>query len=299
MPSDFILLAYGRNFPYLYEVQLPLSLFTIGAYLEEHGFTVEYYDERVEPRSRFDTLLARGPLAVGLSVMGGFQIESSLALTRRARKLSPRSRVVWGGAFPSVMPETVLDESGADFLVLGEGEETMLELAGALASGTADFSSIRGLGWRDAGHSVINGRRPPPDLERLPFPFHGKVLPLLRRHLKERAGKPVGYETSRGCPFSCGFCYSQALHGRVMAKSPAKVRRELAALRGLGVSNLEIYDDILMGGDQAKVLVLAEQLGAGPFSWDANLRVDMLSGGLLRRLEASGCNALYFGLYSP
>ena len=299
MAGDFVLLAYARTTPYPYEPQTPLSLFGLGAYLEAQGVSVAYYDERVEPWSRFDGLLARKPLAVGFSVMGGYQIVSAQRLSRRARATAPKSKIVWGGIFPSCLPREVMDEADVDCIALGEAEEILLELCGAFASQRADLSGIRGLVWRDRGRIVINPGRQPPQLEPLPLAYHSPALPLLRRYLERPAlREAVGYETTRGCPSRCGFCYSPAFHGPVRVKSLAKIRRELGLLRELGVSSLDIYDDVLMGGSTADIVALCEILKGLSFTWSANLRVDMVSADFLNLLEDSGCRWLYFGLES-
>ena len=299
MAGDFVLLAYARTTPYPYEPQTPLSLFGLGAYLEAHGVLVAYYDERVEPWSHFNELLAQKPLAVGFSVMGGYQIIAARRLSRRARAASPESKIVWGGVLPSCLPREVMNEIDVDCIALGEAEETMRELCRGFASRRADLSGIRGLVWRDRGSIVINPKRPPPQLEQLPFAYHSPTLPLLRRYLEKPATREaVGYETSRGCPSRCGFCYSPVFHGPVRGKSLAKISRELGRLRELGVSSLDIYDDVLMGGVAADIAALCDLLKALSFTWTANLRVDLASADILNRLEDSGCRWLYFGLES-
>ena len=108
----------------------------------------------------------------------------------------------------------------------------------------------------------------------------------------------VGYEGSRGCPFLCTFCYSPGFHNNTRIKSPAKVAAELLALRELGVERIDIYDDTLMGGSKPGILALAAGLREAQLRWMGNLRINMLSPGLLAALEGSGCEWLYYGIES-
>ncbi|OGS14141.1 MAG: hypothetical protein A2234_10640 [Elusimicrobia bacterium RIFOXYA2_FULL_58_8] len=295
--KNFVLLCHSRLDSYPYGAALPMALFALGAFLESKGIEVEYFDEETDSGDRFKKLLAKGPLWAGFSVRGGRQIASALALSRRARKLAPECRIVWGGIFPSALPGQVLSETCVDCVAIGEGEETLAELAGAAQAGTPDLSRIYGIAYRQDGRCVITPPRPSPDISLLPFPYQGKALPRLRRYLLDSGGKAaVGYETSRGCPFTCDFCYSRAFHGPIRMKPLATLAGEAALLRALGVSLLDIYDDTFRGGDPAEIAAYAELLREASLQWLANFRVEAVSAELIGKLHDSGCRELYFGL---
>lgn len=299
MPAlEFVLLCYARNTPYSYDAHTPLSILALGTYLEENGVAIEYFDERIDPAGRFDELLERRPLAVGFSVIGGYQIAASARLSRRVRRRAPGTPVVWGGIAPTTLARETAREDFVDYVVLGEGEETLLELARALRRGDGP-GPIRGLAFRRGGAVVLNPARPAPDLEALPFPYQGKARELLRRYLKRRSVREaVGYEASRGCPFLCRFCYSPNFHSDTRVKSAGKIADELGRLRALGVSDLDVYDDTLLGGRRRDIEAFASLLEREGMAWIGNLRINMLSPELLARLEASGCKWLYFGIES-
>ncbi|MFH2202703.1 MAG: radical SAM protein [Elusimicrobiota bacterium] len=287
---SFVLLCYSRNTPYSYDAHTPVSIFALGTYLERNGVEVEYFDERLDGQDRFDELAARRPLLAGFSVIGGYQIASARRLSRRLRELSGGTRIVWGGICPTTLTDTVLKEDYVDYAVRGEGEATLLELFRRLSAGQ-DCAGLAGLGG--------GAERLPLDIDSLPFVYQGKAALELKRHLKRRSiREAVGYEASRGCPFRCEFCYSPNFHGAARVKSTAKVAAELAALKELGVDELDIYDDTLFGGRSDKFADYLKLLKGGGFSWIGNFRINMLDRELLARLEDSGCKWVYFGIES-
>lgn len=300
MSGGFVLLCYPRNAPYSYDAHTPLSVLALGTYLETRGVEVEYFDERIDPPSRFDELLQRGPRLAGFSVIGGHQIVAAARLSRRARRLAPGVPLVWGGILPTTLPEETAREPFVDYAVRGEGEETLFELWRALERGPRAAREVAGLAFKDDdGRVARTPARPPPDLEGLPFVYQGKALGMLRRYLARRSVREAtGYEASRGCPFLCTFCYSPGFHSDARVKSPAKVAGELARLKALGVTDLDVYDDTLFGARRGAFDAYLDAFDGAGLRWIGNLRINMLDERLLARLERSGCKWLYFGVES-
>ncbi len=102
-----------------------------------------------------------------------------------------------GGPHPSAVPEEALEHF--DYVVIGEGEETLLELIDAIAEGE-DPEKVKGIAFKRDGKTVFTGQRPPVDLDKYP-PFKGLLAPL---------------EISRGCPWGCAYCQTPRLFGRQM-----------------------------------------------------------------------------------
>jgi radical SAM superfamily enzyme YgiQ (UPF0313 family) len=134
----------------------------------------------------------------------------------------------------------------------------------------------------------------------LPFPYSGKALELLPAYLEKRKIRErVGYEMTRGCPFSCRFCYTSILNnGHSSTKSVEKISHELAMLNRLGISEIDIHDNVLLGGNKDKIestIKLLEQL---KMKWCANLRIEMVSEDFLSKIKNAGCDWVYYGLES-
>jgi anaerobic magnesium-protoporphyrin IX monomethyl ester cyclase len=107
---------------------------------------------------------------LGVSCMPGPQMVAAMEACREVRRLRPRVRIVWGGYFPSLYPDTALNAKYVDYVVRGQGEDTLLELIDALR-GKRSFDSILGLCYKDAfGFHRTNPERP--IRARMSFPGH-------------------------------------------------------------------------------------------------------------------------------
>jgi anaerobic magnesium-protoporphyrin IX monomethyl ester cyclase len=183
----------------------------------------------------------RGPDVVGLSVMT-FQRRTALRLVERVKRLRPQARVVVGGYDPSLATEAWTAAPGVDFVVRGEGEETLSELLRALESG-GPLAGIAGLSYREAGGFRHNPPRPPRPLE-------DDTLRLPRRSARVLTGftllgKPIDVvETSRGCTFDCSFCSIVAMRGRNFHRRGFdRVLADLRDARDHGARAVFIVDD--------------------------------------------------------
>jgi len=161
------------------------------------------------------------PLFVGVSLMS-VEYRRAARLTRVLKARFPSLPVLWGGIHPTISPETCLDV--ADYVCVGEGEQSILDFAEALSSG-GDPRRVRNVCCRRAGEVKRNDLYPPiEDLDALPpyehLPRHGHILagkavvPLdvkrFRKHARY-AGTTYSVITSRGCPFSCTYCCNNAV----------------------------------------------------------------------------------------
>jgi radical SAM superfamily enzyme YgiQ (UPF0313 family) len=186
-----------------------------------------------------DRALERNPLFFGVSFMTGIQINNALEMCQRA---GGRCRIVAGGVHPSLLPEQTVSHALIDMVVIGEGERTILEVAQALESG-APLSSVKGIAFKEQGAARVTGAREHVNLDALPpMPYH-LVPNVLQYPFIEKYGLII--ETSRGCPFSCTYCYNAAYCGRKWrGKSPEKVLAELVHYgRQYGVRHFHIIDD--------------------------------------------------------
>src|SRR5258708_2810343 len=146
--------------------------------------------------------------AVGVTVMGGPQLRSAIALSKAIREKAPAIPIVWGGAFPTVCPDAALNAAYVDYVVRAQGEETLVELLQALAErGNHALESIAGLSWRLGGANMHNKDR------RFSAASLNQMLPyekldnprqyLTKTYLGRRT---IGYQAALGCRFRCTFC---------------------------------------------------------------------------------------------
>lgn len=300
--NNFVLLTYPNASPFPYHAWTPLAILSLGAYLEQHGIEVEYFDERIHKKERFKELVAGNPIMIGLSTMTCFQIKNTLRLAKLVRKINPGIPLVWGGTHPSMMAEQTLESELVDFVVKGEGEQTLLELVRAVQEGKKDFSSIRGLGWKGNGKNILNEDRDFLNIEDLPFPYDGKGKEILLEYIRRSSDtlENIGYESSRGCPHKCGFCYNVFFHKNVCrVKSLEKIRTELLKLKELGVNKLTFYDDTFMAGKKDLMLNILDLLQELDFRWIANVRINTFDDHLIKKFKDAGCVYIFFGVESP
>jgi anaerobic magnesium-protoporphyrin IX monomethyl ester cyclase len=165
-----------------------------------------------------------------------------------ARRL-PGTPLVCGGEHATAMPELSLAQAPAlTACVLGEGEETLVELTEALAAGRS-AATVPGVVARDGGGTTRTPARPRlRGLERVPAP-RWDLVPL-ERYLAGGfsfgvdRGRTIPVLASRGCPYRCTFCSSPQMWGtRYEARRPADVVDEIAGyVARYRVQNVDFYD---------------------------------------------------------
>jgi radical SAM superfamily enzyme YgiQ (UPF0313 family) len=253
-------------------------------------------------RAALAEALREPPVCIGVTSITGNQLFSALEATRRARELSA-APIVWGGVHATLFPEQALAEPAIDFVVRREGEATFAELVRCLADG-GDPAAVRGLSWRRDGAVVHNPERPIVELDEEPeIPYH--VFPGKPVFLTE--GQPTLYfETARGCPSRCAYCYNAVVHhSHWRAQSAETVLARVDWIRANlpEVQRLSIVDDNYVH-DLDRVRRIADGLiGRGaPFAYQiqgAHVRTTCgLSDADLRLLRRSGCVRVDMGVES-
>ncbi|HWR41582.1 B12-binding domain-containing radical SAM protein [Sporomusa sp.] len=135
-----------------------------------------------------------------------WNIEASLELAALIKKVQPHAVVILGGPEVSYQPECILtDHAAVDYIVQGEGEQTLKTLLAALLAGQT-AKNIPGLAYRSNGAIVTSQPQVVAKLDDIPFPYIDDEMTLLK-------DKILYYESSRGCPFSCQYCLSSATAG--------------------------------------------------------------------------------------
>jgi len=173
---------------------------------KEYNITI--LDTRLQPdwKNVIIDLNKKGIHAVGLSCMTGYQIQSALEVAGYVRSINPSIPLIWGGVHPSLVPEQTLRNALVDFVVIGLGEETFLELLNNLDK-PESYPSIKGIGFKKNGSISINPERGFFDLNKYPIPNY--KLTNIDDYIIEGQ---IPIFTSRGCPHRCTFCYNLAFN---------------------------------------------------------------------------------------
>ncbi len=266
-------------------VRLPrLGLPILGAILKRRGYDVTIFCEDLAPIDWDEA--AEADIAFVSTITCTAPRAYEIARFFRERNIP----VVMGGPHPTFLPEDSLQH--CDYVVRGEGEETVVELLDALNNGVKPYG-VAGVSFCDNGEIVHNPPRPlVQDLDSLPFPdlslIRGKenisVTPIL---------------TSRGCPYDCTFCSVTQMFGHKFRRR--SVENVMDELRLLKPRSVFFYDDIF-NADSERMMALLESMlreGITP-DWSAQCHTHLIlkQRDLLPLMHRSGCFALYLGFES-
>lgn len=195
-------------------------------------------------------------------------------------------------------------DHGADFVIIGEGEITLLELVTHIKNGQNDIGSIQGLAFRtDIGTIRTARRQVLKELDELPLPAWDLVhIESYRKiWLKSSGYFSLNMTTTRGCPFKCNWCAKPIYGNRYNSRSPAHVVNELKYLKEkFNFDHIWFCDDIfgLKPGWVEAFAELVEKEGlAFPFKIQA--RADLLlQENYIKALARAGCNNIWMGAES-
>ncbi len=285
--------------------RFPLAVLNLSAALEGMYAPV-IIDGNVDPDFVANTVRAAGAAdvaAVGVTVMGGPQLVSAIAVSKAIRERHPALPIVWGGGFPTVCPDAAVNVPYVDYAVRGQGEQTFVELLDALAGGR-DLASIAGLTWRSDSAIVHNSERKfsAASLARR-LPYEGLERPeqyLVHTYLGRRT---IGYQAALGCRFRCTFCGVATMFRGKTALLPAeRLEQDLQFMRDrFGVDSIQFYDHNFFDRE-VDMVPLLEVLAKFRIPWWCYARADALvnlseqSWSLVRK---SGLRMAYIGAESP
>jgi radical SAM superfamily enzyme YgiQ (UPF0313 family) len=214
----------------------------------------------------------------------------------------PHVKIVVGNVHVSSLGTPVLEHfPEIDYLVIGEGEGALLELAEG-----KPLKEISNLCWRDSsGKAIFNERRSRiMDLDELPFPAYEKLrgfprdyhMPLFTYELRYGATM-VG---SRGCPYTCSFCDRTVFERLYKTNSPEYTYEHMKYLRDrFGVHHINFYDD-LFTASKKRVFGLCDLLISKPLGMQFNcaIRAGHTSPEMLRLLKRAGALMVSMGIES-
>lgn len=188
-------------------IHTSLALRYLKAYCnEEASIEIAEYTIKDPPMNIVSDLFQRKPDILGFSCYI-WNIEETITVISMMRKIMPEVKIVLGGPEVSYDTQYWMERlPEVDFIVMGEGEETLQHLLQEL-KGQQKFHFVYGLAYRKQEEIIIMPPRPKLDLNAIPSPHR------FAEDLKDLSNRVVYFETSRGCPFSCQFCLSSIESG--------------------------------------------------------------------------------------
>jgi anaerobic magnesium-protoporphyrin IX monomethyl ester cyclase len=285
----------------------PLGLLFVAGALEKADFEVQLLDNYHirKPLEEVKQEVRRlEPEIVGITC-GSVTYRPCIETAKAVKEVLPSCKVVVGGWQPSYMPESLLEHKEIDYLVRGEGEQAMVELATKISEGEdmSAIAKIPGVAFRHNGETVMTAPELIEDVDSIPFPARH----LLQMSIYDRAApyfdsKPMDHmNVVRGCPHNCAYCETKKLWGsRVRAFSPARVVAEIEDL-GQNYGTRGVYfvgDNFTINKKRTSELCNLMRKERLDVEWVCDSRVDQVSRELLREMKAAGCRTIWFGVES-
>jgi len=277
----------------------PLGLLYLAAVLEKAKIPVEIIDANVENLTSTQLALLikkKRPQYVGFSIL----TPAADWCEEVVKKLPKEMVKIAGGPHASALPKEIL-KSGYDISVIGEGEETLLEIVCG-----KKLSGIKGICYRQGRRVFSNPLRQA---------LNPNDLPLPARHLIERGGTDKPYLsagtryypwaqilTSRGCPFNCYFCNKNIFGYRYRPRTPQNVMKEIDFLvKEYGIKEIDFYDDTF-NFDIKRAEKIMDLIIKGNYKlylrFSNGIRADKVTKRLLLKMKAAGADYIAYGIES-
>ncbi|MFQ5431674.1 MAG: B12-binding domain-containing radical SAM protein [Nitrospinota bacterium] len=283
----------------------PSGLGYIARYISDAGHEIKVFDPEVEggdlnkhcefiKNEKYDVL--------GISALIN-KYEYVKKLAESSKQYHPHSKVILGGNITGPIWELLLNNTNIDVVVFGEGEETVVEILKAFENGLG-LEGVKGIAFNLNGkpfHTEL--RSPIISLDEIPFPAYEyfpmeKYLTTPGKLSRQGLGKrDLSMITSRGCPYSCTFCYRPEWE-KVRHRSVENVLREIRYL--IDSYNLDAltFNDELTLWSKKNAYKLCDVLETTGIYWGCVGRINIVDENLLKRMYETGCRWITYGIES-
>lgn len=280
----------------------PLNLGYLAAYLREKGYPdVTVSIAAFEKDERIVNKAARAAV-VGITATSPM-ITHGQQLAHLIKAANPKVTIVFGGSHPSAVPESVLENKDIDFVIRGEGELTLHELVQALEQASST-TNILGLSCRYNNTIIHNSNRPlVKNVDKFPFVARDLIRQeqFIARSFGNFAKRSAWVLSSRGCPFECTYCASNAIWTRRWRpRSPENIIQEIRQLVDIyRVEHINFADDTFTVDKERCLkfcrLLLENKLG---LTWGCNVHANTADEELFREMKRAGCIEIWIGVES-
>lgn len=231
-------------------------------------------------------------------------------LIHEIKRIKPEAKIIVGGGMGTSIPDIAIEKLKADIVVVGEGEESILDIMSALQTNNPveALKRVRGILFRD-GNKIAKTplREPIKNLDLLPYPAWD-LFPIhvyLRNFWGEMKDIGAKSESSmnivcgRGCPFNCTYCYDPLGHSRRI-RSVESVISEIKVLKERYNLDFVMFSDPVFMTDKQWVINLCNKIISEKLNikWASAGRVNLVDADLLKKMKSAGCIYINFGIES-
>jgi radical SAM superfamily enzyme YgiQ (UPF0313 family) len=283
--------------PFFKPMTSPLGVLSLASYLNANGHDASIFDRYYRKENIAEFLDREKPDIIGISVITNRFMIDALDISKLAKKRS--ITVIWGGPMATQIPEVILENENIDYVSLGEGEITWLEIANAFDAGKP-FDDIQSLAYMKNGEFVRTPERPFTDLTELPPLDWSLVDPTKYFQPYYGCRKMIYLYASKGCVGNCTFCYNaQYHHSKHRSRSYTQLVDEIEMLADkYGMDGINFADDLMFCNtsqiEEFCNLLIERNINV---VWGGNLRV-----GIAKKPETyelmhkAGCRWILFGV---
>lgn len=288
--------------------RVPNSILTLGAFLES-GYDYHIVDENID-KSAEETIAglitSKGVKYIGLTVMPGLQLQRAFEISKNIKSRFPNVQIFWGGYFPSLHPGTVLSSPYVDFVFKGHAEFSIIDFFDSMTGkpGAKKLSEIEGLSYKEGVKIFHNKKAEPINPDLIPrLPYHkvdvNRYLSMAKTYLGPRT---IGYHSSIGCPFLCGFCAVAGVYkGRWMGRDAALVADDISFLKKTyNIGGVEFHDNNFFVAEK-RVHEFAGAVKDLNLGWWGEARPDTVmkfSDDTWEIMARAGCKMIFYGAES-
>ena len=281
----------------------PQGIAYIASSLIRYGHTVKIYSQDIyhyDEQHLTDYLNYNHFDIVGVGVIGGYyQYKKLLALSEAINSSTNRKdfKYILGGHGPSPEPRFFLEKTRADFVVIGEGEHTTVDLLDNLDKP----DTVDGIAFIKDGQFIkTKERKQIKNIDSIPTPaydlFDINHYALLKPAGFSNTDRCMSVLSGRGCPYKCNFCYRMDKGFR--PRSNDSIIGEIATLkRKYNITGIEFSDELLMSSEK-RVISLCEDFIRFNLNikWACNGRLNFASLEVLNIMKKAGCTFINYGI---
>jgi radical SAM superfamily enzyme YgiQ (UPF0313 family) len=287
--------AAGHTVQVIDAVGSALTTYTSFGSIYLRGLSFDSIVERIDPST--DVL--------ALGNMFSCQWPATRQLIIRLKDAFPNVPLVMGGEHPTGMPELTLTQAPVDVVVMGEGEETVVEVLDYFGGGAPrSLRDVRGVAFRDgAGVTQTPRRDRIVDIDTIPRPawhhFDIEAYIGLNQPHGAALGRYIPMLATRGCPFRCTFCTSpQMWTQRWIMRDPERIVDEMETyVERYGATDFH-FEDLTAIVKKEKVIALAQAILDRKleitFQLPSGTRSEAVDAESARYLRAAGCSEFQF-----
>lgn len=299
---NVLLVAYDND---SYIHHFPLGTAYIASVLEKSGHEVTIYhqDQYHYPEIHLANYIEEHDFdVIGLGIIAGYYpYRKLLKISDAINSTCNRPFYILGGHGPSPEPEYFLKKTGADAIVIGEGEQTIIELLDALEH-SGSLASIDGLAFLSGTSVIRTGSRQLLNVESIPHPswhlFPMDYYALLRAPHTVNSDRVAAILSGRGCQFHCNFCYRMDEGLRIRSSESIVTEMEILK-KDYGITYVNFEDELLMTSP-ARIADLCETFIKANLGirWNCNGRLNYANTELLKLMKRAGCVFINYGIES-